>query len=132
MCLILAGGSGIGQWYKDFSAKVEFQDEEWRQHMKYQLVLQFKETDLGYDDMIALEDALIAVLEGSAEVDGHDAGSGEINFFVLTDDPMACFEKAKASLVTHSNHDFKAAYREVAGDKYTIVWPHGLKEFAVA
>ena len=43
--------------------------------LKYQLVLQFQGDSLDdYDAMIALEDDLIAELQGVAEVDGHDMG----------------------------------------------------------
>jgi hypothetical protein len=44
---------------------------------RYQLALQFRGDSLAdYDQMIALEDRLIEDLGRSAEVDGHDCGSG--------------------------------------------------------
>ena len=40
-----------------------------------------------FDDLVRYEDELIDVLADAHEVDGHDIGSGEVNFFVFTDDP---------------------------------------------
>jgi len=37
--------------------------------------------------MIEIEDALIQGLSEGNEVDGHDAGSGEMNIFIRVDDP---------------------------------------------
>ena len=52
-------------------------------------MLQFRGDSRGdYDSMIALEDELIAELQGLAKVDGHDMGSGEANIFILTSDPQ--------------------------------------------
>ena len=57
--------------------------------MKYQLVLQFSGDSIGdYDAMIALEKDLIDELQGCANVDGHDVGSGGTNIFILTHDPV--------------------------------------------
>ena len=65
----------------------------------YQLVLQFRGDSLDdYDAMIRLEDDLIAELQGVAEVDGHDMGSGEANIFILTSDPRRTLERAKPVL----------------------------------
>jgi hypothetical protein len=44
--------------------------------IKTQLVLQFKESDLGYEEMIALADMLNSQIGNLGEVDGHDVGSG--------------------------------------------------------
>lgn len=61
--------------------------------MKYQLVLQFQGDSLcDYDAMVALEDGLIAALDDSANVDGHDVGSGEVNIFIFTDEPKKAFQ----------------------------------------
>jgi hypothetical protein len=55
-----------------------------------QLVLQFATTEGldSYDKLIRFEKTLIPVLGKSAEVDGHDFGSSEINIFILTEDPL--------------------------------------------
>ena len=56
--------------------------------MQYQLTLQFRGDSLGdYDAMVALEDELTEQVGDSAEVDGHDCGSGETNIFIFTPDP---------------------------------------------
>ena len=102
---------------------------------KYQLVLQFRGDSLDdYDAMMALEDDLIAEFHGLAKVDGHDMGSGEVNIFILTNDPHAAFQRAKALLERRGSlHQGTAAYRPIDGDDYTVLWPEGSKqEFRVA
>jgi hypothetical protein len=61
--------------------------------MRTQLVLQFTtDEDLGsFDNLIGFEEALSSLIGETAEVDGHDFGSGEMNIFILTDDPVATF-----------------------------------------
>jgi hypothetical protein len=67
--------------------------------LKYQLTLQFRGDSLDdYDAMIALEAELTAELGDSADVDGHDCGSGETNIFIFTRDPSATFQH----LIAHS------------------------------
>jgi hypothetical protein len=54
----------------------------------HQLVIQFPEGAFsGFDALVRFEDSLYDVLADRHEVDGHDIGSGEVNFFVFTDDP---------------------------------------------
>ena len=36
-----------------------------------------------------------------SEVDGHDAGSGEMNIFISTDHPFQVFDWLKGPLVAH-------------------------------
>lgn len=48
--------------------------------MKYQLVLQMPFGRIGdYEEMIRFEDAMLGELGHLASVDGHDAGSAEMN-----------------------------------------------------
>jgi hypothetical protein len=91
----------------------------------YQLVLQFRGDSLGeFDAMVALEDELIEHLGDSADVDGHDVGSGECNIFIFTSDPVATFDRAKAVLERRQQlRTVTAAYREVEGENYTLIWP---------
>jgi hypothetical protein len=101
--------------------------------MKYQLVLQLSASSVeDYDTMIEIEGVLIEKLSDEHEVDGHDAGSSEMNIFILTDDPMRAFQNVKSIL---SSLDFwsdaRVAYRDIAGSGYTILWPSDLKEFKV-
>jgi hypothetical protein len=67
--------------------------------MKYQLALQFRGDSLdNFDEMVALEDELIEKLGDSADVDGHDMGSGERNIFIFTSDPARTFSEARPVL----------------------------------
>lgn len=101
--------------------------------MKYQLVLQWPASSIkDYDAMIEIEDFLIKNLTEENEVDGHDAGSGEVNIFIRTDDPKRTFKQVKTIL---SNRDFlidaRVAYRESIESEYTILWPKDLVKFKV-
>lgn len=86
--------------------------------MDYLLVLQCKGDLLAdYDLMVALESDLIEALSDTAEVDGHDVGSGETNIFIITSTPMPTFERAKAVLERAGLLGVvSAAYRPIAGD----------------
>jgi hypothetical protein len=102
--------------------------------MKYQLVVQWHAASIkDYDAMIEAEDALISQLSELHEVDGHDAGSGEVNIFILTNDFKKAFDEVKVVL---QDKDFwvdaRVAYREVNKSEYTVIWPVGLTEFSIA
>jgi hypothetical protein len=98
--------------------------------MKYQLVFQFRGDSLGdYDAMVALEDELTEQFGDSAEVDGHDLGSGESNIFIFTSDPAATFQRARPVLERRQQLDsVTAAYREVGGEQFTVIWPEDSRE----
>lgn len=103
--------------------------------MHYQVVLQFKEdAGLDFDTLVNLEEDLLRLLEPIAEVDGHDMGSGEMNIFVLTAEPIATFERAKPLLSDASLlYNVAVAYRELGSDDFTVMWPKGSTEaFVVA
>jgi len=103
--------------------------------MKYQLVLQFRGDSLrDYDAMVSLENDLIAALDDSANVDGHDVGSGEINIFIFTDEPKKTFQQAKPVLKQGGSLDsVRAAYRLADGEDYTVIWPErSEEEFKIA
>jgi len=102
--------------------------------MKYQLVLQWPASSIqDYDDMVAMENKLIENLNEGSEVDGHDAGSGEVNIFILTDDPELTFSEATAILDSSDYWlNVRVAYREVAKSHYIILWPKDLTVFRVA
>ena len=95
--------------------------------MKYMLVLQFPAGEIAdYEKMVDVEEALDKCLHGVAEVDGHDFGSGEMNIFILTDEPQAAFDKARfivnaAGLLAK----FSAAYRLIGSEEHTRLWPTG-------
>lgn len=102
--------------------------------MKYQLILQWPAFSIkDYDRMIEIEDTIIKGLGDIGKVDGHDAGSGEMNIFILTDHPKLAFEQVEQVL---STRDFvlhlKVAYREVGKDEFTILYPVNLTHFSIA
>jgi hypothetical protein len=102
--------------------------------MKYQLVLQWPVAEIkDWDAMLGVEDILIKNLSAEHEIDGHDAGSGEFNIFVLTDNPQKGFDEIKAVL---GSHDFcidaRVAYRELSKDDFIVLWPSHLEDFRVA
>jgi hypothetical protein len=102
--------------------------------MKYQLILQWPSSSIkDYDSMIEIEEVLMEGLGGTGEVDGHDAGSGEMNIFIFTDDPNTAFERVVRLLGTKDfMPDLKAAYRETGQDEFTILYLAGLSHFAIA
>jgi hypothetical protein len=93
-----------------------------------------RDAALDFDTLVNLEEDLLRLLEPIAEVDGHDIGSGAMNIFILTDEPIATFERAKPLLFdTSSLHNVVVAYRELGSDDFTVVWPAGLTDpFVVA
>lgn len=100
----------------------------------HQLVLQFPEAAFkDFDALVRFEDALCDLLGDRHEVDGHDIGSGEVNFFVFTDDPegaLAEVRDAKGGLLSHP--DVRAAARLVVGEDSEPLWPVGdAREFTV-
>jgi hypothetical protein len=102
--------------------------------MKYQLVLQLPASSIkDYDEMIELEETVIKGVDSLGEVDGHDAGSGEMNIFILTDQPQLAFERIKSLLGTSDfMPDLKVAFREIGKDEFTVLHPVGLDRFAIA
>lgn len=103
--------------------------------MDYQLVLQLRGDDcLDFDAMVSLEDRIQQIVEPIAEVDGHDSGSGEMNIFIFTGDPVTTFERAKPLLSASSLLDkVSVAYRELCSDDFTRLWPTSSTEvFVVA
>ena len=102
--------------------------------MNYQLVLQIPASSItDFDRLIMLEEAIIDGLGSTGDVDGHDAGSGEMNIFVLTDDPKLAFDRIK-TIPDVGDHllNMKVAFREVGKHEFTIIHPHDLKSFAIA
>jgi len=103
---------------------------------RYQLVIQFKlrDDDLALqDEVLALEDDLAQHLDPDLVfLDGHDAGSGEMNLFLFTDEPAAAFAQIKPIMTTHALLDRStAAYRPTDGEDFVPIWPAGLQQFEV-
>src|SRR5262245_4887666 len=102
--------------------------------MKYQLILQLPASSIeDYDEMIELEEVIIGDLANLGCVDGHDAGSGEMNIFILTDFPKAAFDRIRQlPAMRDVLPELKVAYREIGKDDFTILHPPGLTRFAIA
>jgi hypothetical protein len=107
--------------------------------MRYQLVLQFRGDSLvDYDQMIVLEERLAEELGHSAEVDGHDCGSGETNIFIFTSDPAGTFRRIRQTLKRQGRMEsVAAAYRPIHGkqlsEKFIVIWPQvSTEEFRIA
>lgn len=107
--------------------------------MKYQLVLRFQGDDEDtLDKVIELEDHMIAALEGSsqAEVDGHEPGDGVTHLTFLAKNPAKLWEKIEPMVEAAASDDLEiiaAAYRELDGDEFTVLWPVDYEgEFEVA
>jgi len=99
----------------------------------YQLVLQWNiEFGLDLNSIVQIEEKLIKELASLADVDGHDFGSGEMNIFVLTDQPKETFAQIKESLKEiRVLGGMKAAFRQMADDKFIVLYPGTLKSFSV-
>ena len=99
--------------------------------MNHQLVLQFRDAHL--NAIVAAEDALIAHLGKSVEVDGHDFGWNEANIFVLTNEPAKTFQKAFELLAANPSFPKidKAATWLLDADDYTVLWPLGETAFQI-
>lgn len=104
-------------------------DADWSHY----LILQFPGSDLkDFDHLVAFEELLSNGLGTKAEVDGHDFGSGEGNIFLYTNDPELVFRRSRELLPGAVLEGMRAAYRQVYGETYTILWPPDLKEFRIA
>jgi hypothetical protein len=65
-------------------------------------------------------------------VDGHDAGSGEMNIFILTDSPKVAFDRiSQMSAMRNVMPNLKVAYREIGKDDFIILHPAGLTRFVI-
>ena len=95
--------------------------------MRYQLVLQFPfAAPADYDCLIELAASLEEVLAPSAFIDGHDAGSGEMNIFIHTDSPEETFRLSRTVMEERSRLGKMAAgYRPFEANDYVRLWPPG-------
>jgi hypothetical protein len=93
--------------------------------MDYQLVIKFWRKSLEDEAFLAtIEGELKEALGGTAEVDGFDVSSKEINLFVLTDDPRHSFRRVRSVLERMGIvHGVSAAFRLVGGARFTSLWP---------
>jgi hypothetical protein len=102
--------------------------------VRFVLVLQWPSTDPSdHEKLLHLEQLIEKHAEGNHAVDGYDIGSGEMNIFILTDEPEHSFESVKRVLQREPNWaEARAAYRDLEEDDFTILWPKDLRSFAVA
>jgi hypothetical protein len=97
--------------------------------MKYQLVLQFSGGSLNdFDEVVKLEDQIATLLQQQADVDGHDFGSDEANIFILTNEPVPVFERLLPLIEMNKPQLSAAAYRDLDGEDYTVLWPVSSKK----
>lgn len=95
----------------------------------YQLVIQFEASELrGFDELVALESSLADLAGLQAEVDGHDAGAGEMNLFLLSDHPEVAFAQCLPAVQASSLRFRGAAFRALGADAFTRLWPAGSHE----
>ena len=87
-----------------------------------------------FDVIVEAETELEIVLRNVAEVDGHDFCSGEANIFILTSQPIESFNLAKPLLQQKClfSGGFRAAFRPVNSNSFTVVWPESSGGFSVA
>jgi len=101
--------------------------------MDSRLVLQWCEPNLPhFDQLIAIEDSLIAAIGEYGEVDGHDAGAAECNIFIETHEPMNCFDVLRSVCGRESWFAaLTAGYRRLDEQAYNPLWPTDMKSFTV-
>ena len=92
----------------------------------FQLVLQFANWDSShFDDLISLEEKLVSAVGSRGSVDGHDAGSGEANIFILTEAPIDVLRDCIPIVQQSPFSAFTAGYRDLKSDSYERMWPRG-------
>ena len=100
----------------------------------HQLVIQFPlsteyPSTADFDALVSLEEKLERLGEDKFDVDGHDAGAGEMNIFIMTDDAVKTFGSIEASLP--SDRPWRAGFRDLDADDYIPIAPPDLKTFEV-
>ena len=92
--------------------------------MNYQFVLQFpSDAPEDLETIIELEEQITSVLDDQHDVDGYDIGSGEMNIFIFTSDPHKALSASLKTISADLKAGLKAAYREVDGEEYTVIYP---------
>jgi hypothetical protein len=102
--------------------------------MKYQIVLQWSASSIkGFNTFLEVEELLIERLKAPDYVDGHDAGQGEINIFILSENPADTFNDIKTILGGHPLWSgIRVACRRDDKSGYEILWPKDLTDFRIA
>jgi hypothetical protein len=102
--------------------------------MNHELVIKFWRQPLPDEALMsAITSDLKSALGDSAKLDGHDVKDGEINLFVLTDDPRHSFRRVKKVLESKQiEQGYSAASRVVGGAQFTSIWPlRPMKKFRI-
>lgn len=91
--------------------------------VRYILVLQWPaSTEADFNAPIAMEDRLSDALGKGATVDGHDFGSGEMNIFIETEQPVEAFADAEAAFRGSPRWGHvRAAFREANPEEHLSV-----------
>lgn len=90
----------------------------------YQLVVQFPETFFAsHPELVAFEDRLRSSLPSTCDVDGHDIGSGTVNFFIYTAYPLAAYKILLRISTRATQAKMRIAYRATEGSTFTNLWP---------
>ncbi len=82
--------------------------------------------------MIELEERLIYGLGDKHLVDGHDVGSGEVNIFIHTTDPILACDEIMGLLSDSQRSEAKIAFRSMDSDEYAVLGPLDLDQFGIA
>ena len=91
---------------------------------KFQLVVQLAGDYFGsIADLQAFEARLRSYLPKTHDVDGHDLGSGTVNFFVETDFPIAAYKIVHRISTRATERRMRIAYRTMRGKAFTNLWP---------
>jgi hypothetical protein len=92
---------------------------------KFQLIVQFPEGHFAtFDKMIALEMRIAGWLPRTAVLDGHDIGSGTVNFFIDVNAPEAVAQRIRSKVLTRvDQRHCRIAYRPSDGEIFTNLWP---------
>ncbi len=93
--------------------------------VRYQVVIQFPDNYFeSWDEMVKFEDRLINCMPRTCAVDGHDAGSGTINFFIYTSYPNAAFLAFRKYLgINKVMKKIRVAFRDENKEDFTNLWP---------
>ena len=83
---------------------------KWSKKLKYQIVIQWASSEKTYNDLIRLEEKIIAELKDGSDIDGHDFGSGQRNIFIHTNSPVESSEKIMKILGNDEMKNAKLAY----------------------
>jgi hypothetical protein len=77
----------------------------------------------------ALEDRLEQLSDGDFEVDGHDAGGGEMNIFIITENAATTLESIRAELP--NDQSWCAGFRDLDSEDYSPLAPPDLAAFTI-